>query len=251
MSKTFITNVLEIVQGRLSDYKKLAEYHYLPESPGPTTEVWKIRAKFPYTNDFPDPIAVTVFKNPIGSLRVRDRVTNGYFTKGLNRSEQLKLINKNISYVCRLIVDPRFHRLGLGSKLMYESIRKQTTPIVESLTPIDFTNSILIKAGFTMYPMPAPIWYHNLVAALESLGVPRNFHNSWNMPELLQKRIENLDDKQTAFIEKKTKAFLQHFRNRHEFETLKEKMAYIVKRIPYPEAYFIWYNPDVPLPKRS
>lgn len=209
-----------------------------------------MRAKFPYTKDFPDPIAITLFKTPIGCLKARDRATNGYFTTGLNRSEQLRLINKNIRYVARLIVDPRFHRLGLGSRLMYESIRMQPVPIVESLTPIDFTNHILIKSGFKMYPMPAPTWYHDFISALESIGVPRNFHNSWNMPEVLESRIKNLDNAQRPFIEKKMDSFLHHFRNRHEFKTLSEKMAYIVKRIPYPEAYFIWYNPKVPLPPR-
>ena len=247
MSSWFF-NVLHTVEGSLRDYHALAQYHYRTEPIRPVTNIYKIRARHPFRKDFPDPIAVIVYRMPIPDLRARAQATNGYFHQPSTLSARLKLVNKTIRYIARLIVDPRFRRLGLATKLLTESLATQTVPIVETLTPIDFTNIIFQRAGFTLHYIEAPTWYHRFVKFLEQIGL-----EDWDqlLPSTLQHRLALLDAEHSTLAEKEIKAFIKHFIRRQDMPAGIDRCKFLLSKIPFPQAYLIWRNANWQLPRSS
>lgn len=237
---TFKTDILEIAIARRSDYDRLSHYHYCLDEIGPTTQIYKIRAKAPYTSSFPDPIGVAVYKAPIPDIRPRYGATKRFFKQPESRSDQLKLVNKNIEYLARIIIDPRFWKLGLASWLLKDTLERQTKPIIETLTPIDFTNKMFQKAGFKLYTTPAPTWYRRLVDCLYEAGLTQQ---SLTIPLIVNHRLRTLKPALREKTEKAITNFLYHFRHRRNMQPGMERTRYLLSKIPYPEAYLIWWNP--------
>jgi len=240
MSK-IIPNFLETVPATVADYNVLARYHYNPLPKGPCTGIYKIKAKYPYHKSMPDPLAIIVYRMPIGRLRARTIATNGIFKQSANCPHPLKAINKNIRYLARLIVDPRFWRHGLATKLILETIQLQEVPLIETITPIDWTNDMFQKCGFEIFFTPAPKWYRRMTTAIRELGLTPDANL---LPIILHKRIKNLHGSQRDFIENEIKQFLHQYRHMHDLKPCIERAKFILSKIPYPEAYLLWRNPE-------
>lgn len=240
----FVVNCLEIVPARLSDYQLLAKYHYRTEPIRPTTQIYKVRAKAPHTDAFPDPIAVIVYRKPLPDIRPRTTATKGFFHEPKSPSDRLKLVNEKIEYIARLIVDPRFHKLGLATWLLKDTLDRQYTPIVETLTPIDFTNKIFQKAGFKLYHASAPTWYRRFTDSLYNAGLTDVMLSN---PLVTQYRLDCLRGKTAENTEKAIKSFCRHFRHRYNMPPGINRTVFFLSKIPYPEAYLIWFNPRSPL----
>jgi len=240
----FVANCLEIIPGKLADYKRLAEYHYRTEPIRPVTQIYKINMKPPHTKSMPDPIAVIVYRMPIPEIRPRTTATKGYFHEPKTLSARLKLVNQKIQYIARLIVDPRFHKMGLATWLLEDTLERQQVPIIETLTPIDWTNKIFQKAGFKLYHTPAPPWYRRFENALLSIGLTED---SLTSPLHVHFRLEHLQPKNADRIEHEIKVFIHHYRHRDGMPPGIERTKFMLSKLPYPEAYLIWFNPRNPL----
>lgn len=236
----FAPDILEVVKGSLHDYELLAEYHYRTEPIKPFTSIYKIRAHPPYTKAFPDPIAVIVYRMPLPDLRARTKATNGFFHKPPTLSARLKLVNKHIRYLARLIVDPRFQKLGLGTRLLTETLPHQTCSIVETLTPIDFTNRLFTKAGFELHYTSAPGWYNRFANFINTLGLRADY---FLLPSTLQHRLDTMGPELNKLAEKEITAFIKHFRHRQFMPPGIERSKFLLSKMPFPKAYLIWHNP--------
>lgn len=238
-----ITNCLEIVPGTIKDYEALAEFHYIKESIEPATQIYKIRGIESTLTAFPNPMAVIVYRQPITRLRARNLATNGYFTKAKTTVGRLRLVNKKILYIARIIVDPRFRKMGMASWLLKDTLERQTIPIVETLTPIDFTNKMFQKAGFKLHLQQAPPWYGRFESVLFSIGINNvNLH----VPFLVQSRIDHLPSTQYDFVSAEIKRFLTHFKSRRSMPAGIKRTTYFLSKLPFPQAYLFWHNPRVP-----
>lgn len=242
MSK-WITNCLEVLPGTLDDYHILSEYHYRTEPVKPVTQIYKIVGTAETKGAFPDPMAVIVYRMPLPDIRPRHTATKGYFKRPASQSDRLKLVNEKIQYIARLIVDPRFHRRGLASILLKDSLERQNVPIIETLTPIDFTNKIFQKAGFKLFQTPAPPWYRRLTDMLFLLGLTEQ---SLTVPLIVHNRISSLQGQSSEHVEKEIHLFLKHYRHRESMPHSFERTEFILSKLPYPQAYLIWFNPRVP-----
>ena len=236
-------DTLEIVPATLADYKKLATYHYCSDTVRPTMQIYKVRVKAPNTDQFPDPIAINVFKLPLPNLKARNIATQGYFLQPETPSERLKLVNKKIIYAARLIVDPRFRRLGIATLLVRDGLERQNRPIVETMTPLDFTNKMLQKQGFQLYRNPAPKWYDKFTDSLLRIGLT---HQSFSCPAVVHHRLIHLDKTDRTTIEKRIRVFMGHFRHLQNMPCSLERTVAFLSKIPYPQAYLIWHNPRAP-----
>jgi len=238
-----ITNCLEIVPAIFADYKTLAGYHYKLENPAPPDQIYKIRGIKKCRETFPDPMAVIVYSMPITNLQGRTKATNGYFRKARTEIGRLRLVNQKIRYISRVIVDPRFHKIGLASWILKDTLERQTVPIVETLTPIDFTNKMFQKNGFKLYHSAAPDYYDRFTAALSKIRVKLD---SLNCPAAVHFRLMNLPAHSKSFIEKEILLFVCHFRHRKDMKNSLKRTTFFCSKIPYPQAYLIWHNPRMP-----
>lgn len=240
---TWIKDPLEITVGTVADYKNLAKYHYIASPPSPPDQIYKIVGKKPNHDAWPDPIAIIMYSMPMINLRARTRATNGYFRKPKTEIGKLRIVNQEIRYISRIIVDPRFQKCGFATWLLKDTLERQTVPIVETSTPIDFTNKMFQKAGFKFYTSPAPDWYRRFTTALSRVSIRLQ---DLNCPPAIHFRIEHLNPRQKGFIEKEILLFITHFRHRKGMKNSLKRTAYFCAKIPYPEAYLIWHNPRVP-----
>lgn len=238
-----ITNCLEILPAALADFKILEKYHYQTDPVNPATQIYKIRGINSTQDTFPDPMAVIVYRQPLPSLRARTMATKGYFSQAPTIAGRLRIVNQKIIYIARLIVDPRFRKLGLATWLLDDTLQRQAHPLVETLTPIDFTNKIFQRAGFKLYQMPAPPWYQRFEDILLSLGINEQ---NLKIPFLVQNRIDRLKSDQYDHVDNEIRQFLHHFRHRRNMPAGIKRTKYFLSKMPFPQAYLLWTNPRVP-----
>ena len=235
-----MTNTFEVVPGSLADYEALKKYHYRQEKLVGATAIHKIRGKAPHTAAFPDPIGVIVYKMPLPDLLGRTIATTGFFHSPETRGDRLRLVNKHIRYLSRLIIDPRFQKVGLGTELTRLSLELQTADLVETLTPVSLSNPLFLKCGFKAYITPAPPRYQKMKRALWSIGLTTQ---SFDHPEIVQKRIDRLDIYQAKFIEQKMRNFLNHFKIYKEHPPGIVRTTFLLSKMDYANEYFLWQNP--------
>jgi hypothetical protein len=236
----FISKNCELVEGTNHDYEILARYHYQPVIKNPLTKVFKLIGTGRYRDIYPDPLSVIAYMQPVPDMGARNKATAGYFNQFKPFSEKLKILNQHVLYLSRLITDPRFLRKGLATKLVRESLERLSIPIVETFTPIDFTNSMYIKCGFEIYYTPAPLKFKRMINAFCMIGIKLT---ELTPPEVIDNRLSKLPSAMSDYIEKEIKKFLGGYRNAERFTPSPERTKYILSKVPPPEAYLIWFNP--------
>jgi len=230
---------LYIKHSTKKDYYALAPYHYIKRTLGPTNQVYTLVPKSHRILTYPNPIGVIVYAKPIPHLKARNIATNNIFTQPKTRSDQLKLINRNVLYISRIIIDPRFRRCGLATWLLRATLKLQTIPYVETLTPIDFTNSLFQKAGFKQYPNPTPPRYEKFIAKLSSLGITSE---TIRHPTIAQKRLETLEPYQKEDFYYAMKQFLRAYPNLQPHFYEPETLSFTLYQLTYPQVYLLWTN---------
>jgi hypothetical protein len=239
-----ITSKLNFVQGSQVDYYALARYHYEPVITFPPTLVLKCVGSRELRDKLPDPLAVLVLIQPIPDITARNKATAGFFKQNKSHKDNLRLLNDYVLYLARLITDPRFLRQGIATYLLKKTLEQLTCPIVETLTPIDFTNNMYVKAGFELHYQRAPLKFNRLMYAFRYVGL--NVRDTTTR-ELIDGRLSTLPQQQRKYIEREIRTFLTGFRNADRFKPGPERTKFILSKVPPPEAYLIWFNPTSPL----
>jgi len=241
----FMPNIIEVVNGKFEDYRKLKEYHYVRTDPVSVTGIWKLQARYPYTKDFPNPIGVVVYMSPIRDITTRNTATDNHFKQYKSMSEKLKAVNRNIVYLSRIIIDPRFHRYGLGTKLLSESLIFQTKPLIETLTPIDRYLPLFKKCGFELFLNPTPERYRLLKKTLTRCGIPEQLYNQ---PEVAQIRIDSLNHHKRAEINRVMRKFVSTWYHHENDRPGLEMTRFALEHIEYPNCYLLYRNPKINFP---
>ena len=238
--KNVILDNCVIVEGTKHDYEILAAYHYQPKLTAPITRVWKLIGSGAYRDKLPDPLSVICYMQPFPEITARNKATAGYFHTASTRTDNLRLLNKCMLYLTRLITDPRFVRKGLATKLVRESLERLDIPLVEIMTPIDFTNHMYENCGFELHYTPAPQKYTRLMNAFNIVGL--NIRETMP-PEQIDYRLSRLPPAMSLYIEKEIAHFLGGFRYDQRLNPGPTRTRLILSKVPPPEAYLIWFNP--------
>jgi GNAT superfamily N-acetyltransferase len=244
MISKFIANTLETVKGTMSDYYRLKEYHYVSGNPVCIRGIWKVQARFPYTDKFPNPLAVIVYAVPINEWAARNVATNGFFSRFSDKSTRQSQINARINYIARIIVDPRFHRCGVGSQLLRDTLPLQNRCLIETMTPIDRYSGLFKKFGFECYYQPTPekyIWMQN---QFFRYSIPKQI---WDQPLIVQERIDSLSAYKHAELHRAMKQFCSVFHHHENAPPSFERTKFILSKIRYPNNYWLYRNPEMPL----
>ena len=241
----FIANTLEIVKGDFSDYKALKEYHYIQTDPVCVRDIYKVKAISKFARVHSDPIAIIVYMIPIREWAARNVATNDYFKYWKKISERYSAINRNVTYLARIIVDPRYHRKGIASYLLTETLKLQTKPLIETMTPIDRVLPLFKKAGFELFYQPTPERYIRCRDALHKIAVTDEL---FFQPEIVQIRIESMNHHKRAFINKEMKRFVRSFHHHEKDRPGIDLTRFVLSKLDYPNAYLLWRNPNSPLP---
>jgi hypothetical protein len=225
---------LQIVPGRLDDYRQLARYHYCGGPLGPASAIFALSRAGCET-----PIGVIVYSNAPAVLELRNVATGDAFA-GLDRSTQLELINANIRRISRVIIEPRFRGLGLASRLVRRTMPMVNVPIVEAVAVMGWVNPFFERAGMKAYKATPSAAIVQFIEALSLVGIEQA---ELIDPRIVQQKLEKLGGWQGRFIEHQIRHFLKNQGRRRDMPPGIERTRYILTKLTARPVYYIWFNP--------
>jgi GNAT superfamily N-acetyltransferase len=151
-------DAIAIEPGALADYAALSRFHYRAGRPATIVHILRAIDLFAgdaCTGDAPEPIAVLVISMPIlnGPWRDMEGAWPGrYCCK--DRREAARRLNDEVRTISRVIVDPRWRALGIGSELVRAYLREPLTPRTEALAAMSACCPVFDRAGMRRIDFP-------------------------------------------------------------------------------------------------
>ncbi len=242
MRKCSVTSKLEIVAGGVSDYEKLAHYHYRDSQLGPFAAIFALKPKKGLASRLgTNTVGVIVYKMPSSGLELRNVATGNIFS-GFDRATGLALVNKTIRCISRVIIEPRFRGLGLASILVRETMPRMNVSIIEAMAVMGLVNPFFEKGGMKAYRAKPSARCVQLIEALSMVGI-EEAELVW--PRKVQRKIEQLLPSEAEFIEQQIKTFLQSYGKRRQMEPGIERTRYVSSKLTFRPVYYIWFNEKI------
>ncbi|HBG27464.1 MAG: hypothetical protein A2Y10_02725 [Planctomycetes bacterium GWF2_41_51] len=240
-----IKKYLKIVQGSLDDYKLLSRFHYRSCQTGPTATIYKIIDCHPSRELIEPVVGIIIYSMPAVSVQLRNVATQGLFTKSGSSSANLQLINQNIRTISRVVIEPRYRALGLAYQLVKKTMPLLNMPYIEALAVMGKVNPFFEKAGMMKYEAHEPLRSVKLRQALSSVGIEE--YELVDI-ELTNRKIENLNTKAKAFIEKHITDFLSAYGRRAKcLPQCLKRTEFFISRLSERPVYYIWRNAQLNL----
>jgi hypothetical protein len=237
METCTVANHLEIVPGTREDYKSLSQYHYRECHLGPCAAIYSLKGKF-RTAELLTTVGVIVYAMPTAGAAMRNVATGGVFA-GLDKNTRLKLINKNIRTISRVIIEPRFRSLGLAARLVRETMPMMGVRFIEALAVMGQVNPFFEKAGMTRYDAPPSAACVRLLCALSAVGIEEQ---DLIEPESVQQRLMTHE---SQFIESEITRFLQSYGQRRLMPPGIERTRFVLSKLTDRPVYYLWQNPAI------
>ena len=240
-----VTKKLQVVKGTRADYESLSHYHYREGHPGAAVAIFAMRGKFRTATKL-ETVGVIVYSMPTAGAQMRNIATGGVFG-GLDNSTRLKLINKNIRTISRVIIEPRFRSLGLAVRLVKETMPVMDVPFIEALAVMGRANPFFEKAGLTRYDAPISASCVRLIEAFSAVGIDEQ---DLIDPGLVQQKLDSMLDTRCSildFIESEMTRFLQSYGQRRLMQPGIERTRFVLSKLTDRPVYYLWRNPQVEL----
>jgi len=237
-----VTYRLEIAEGSKADYESLSHYHYRENHLGPYAAIYAMKGKF-RTAEHLQTVGVIVYSMPATGCQMRTIATGNMFS-GLDRSTRLKLINKNIRTISRVIIEPRFRSLGLAARLVKETMPIMDVPFIEALAVMGRVSPFFEKAGMTRFDPPASAGCVRLTEAVAAVGVDEP---DLIDPRLVQQKLDKLKWPAADFIACETNKFLQSYGQRRLMQPGIDRTRFVLSKLTDRPVYYLWKNPKVEL----
>jgi ABC-type ATPase with predicted acetyltransferase domain len=180
---------MKIVEGTIEDYKKLAHFHYRSSHLAAPKKIFTLKR-----ND--EIVGVVVYARPpfICFGRVK------YFGRALS----VKELNEKLLTITRVIVHPKYRTIGLGVKLLKETLPLAGKPYVEMVAVMARYNPFAEKAGMIKVAEKEPDKkLLKFQEYLESLGFNRYLLSSvgYNISKLRKLSKRQIEDVKKALVE--------------------------------------------------
>jgi len=124
---------IHIEEGTAEDYKALADFHYRSHHVGPVRKIFRAMRH-------DEKCGVIVYTYPTMTVAGR--------RKRLPKMPVPEL-NHKLSNIMRVVVHPKYRTIGLGQKLVRDTLEKSGTPYVESTAVMAKYNPFFERAGMT------------------------------------------------------------------------------------------------------
>ena len=258
MEACSITKNLEIVIGNRADYEPLSHYHYRENHLGPYAAIYAMKGSF-RTAERLQTVGVIVYSMPTAGSRMRTMALQDMF-RGLDKSARLKLVNRNIRTISRVIIEPRFRSLGLAAGLVKETMPLINVPFIEALAVMGRVNPFFEKAGMTRFDSPPSAACVRLIEAFAAVGIDElDLIDPGFVQQKLDKLLSDRSDPsdrsdKSKFIEGEMTLFLQCYGQRRLMPPGIERTRFILSKLtdsPRGEAgspvYYLWKNPNIEL----
>jgi len=127
----------------LSAWKAFAPFHYKSHALGIVDRLFVIELDG-------QAVGVAALGYPTGGLRLRNHVTRGrYSGTRLTRGARLRLLNREVRTITRVVLRPEFRGCGLATVLVRQVLQQAGVPYVEALAAMGQVNRFFERAGMT------------------------------------------------------------------------------------------------------
>lgn len=149
-----LTHQMTIQQGTTADYKALSQFHYRTNRLPPQRKIFTLKRK----NEL---CGVIVYSYPSPVTFGRARVWKG----------NIQQLQREVSNISRVIIHPKYRSIGLGEKIVAETLNQAGTPCVETVAVMAKYNPFFEKAGMQKVAESKPGKHVlNALSELERLG---------------------------------------------------------------------------------
>lgn len=230
---------LVIEEGCADDWRALSGYHYCDDKLPAYKALYVLRDKGGRRASRPcnGAAGVIIYSMPVANVQGRNIATGGYFTGLGDKSLQLELINKNIRCIRRVVIEPRYRGIGLGARLVRETMPLLGVPFIESLAVMGNFNPFFEKAGMRAYRKGRDVRSAVLVEVLASVGIGEGMFIE---PQRVHGMIERLGRNDRFFVCETIDRFVKSFGKRGEMEHSVERTRYVLGKLSFSPVYYIW-----------
>ncbi len=158
-----ILGEVELRRAGVREYKALAKFHYVGSSLPPPRRIYAAYHEG-------RPVAVIVYSYPLPNHRARN-LAFPWLREVRDPGERMRLVNKHFTRISRVIVHPKYRGIGLGVKIVRETLPRAGTPIVETLAVMARFNPFFEKAGMRRFEMDGAGVWEEVLKPLERLGI--------------------------------------------------------------------------------
>ncbi|MEM3668878.1 MAG: GNAT family N-acetyltransferase [Candidatus Bathyarchaeia archaeon] len=145
-----LTKEMQIKEGSISDYQKLSSFHYRSNRCPAPRKIFTLKRG-------EELCGVIIYSYPPPTTFGRNKKWKGTFQQ----------LQKEISTITRVIVHPKYRTIGLGTKLVRETLPLASTPYVETIAVMAKYNPFFERAGMKKIMESKP--NENVQKALEKL----------------------------------------------------------------------------------
>ncbi len=236
---------LRISRGTYEDYKKLALFHYKGSHPAGITDIFKAEIG-------DELVGVIVYVYTYINLKPRHvalpHLLEIYREKG--HEALAKYINKNFRRIARVVVAPKYRGIGLGVRLVKETMPLVGVPYVETLAVMAKYNPFFEHAGMkeVEYEREYDKKQQKVLEILEGMGLnvelskskKRNLEWLKTLNKKQVKRVANI--LRQLMTEKFTNPKIS--KKLKEGEYTLEDLAEAITLFRAKPKYYIWKNPS-------
>jgi ABC-type lipoprotein export system ATPase subunit/GNAT superfamily N-acetyltransferase len=145
-----LTRQMRTEQGTLDDYKALSQFHYRQSHCPPPRKIFTLKRRG-------ETCGVIVYSYPSPMCFGRSKVWKG----------NLQQLQREVSVISRVVVHPKYRSIGLGAKLVGETLAQAGTPCVEAVAVMARYNPFFERAGMRKIAESKPSVH--VIGALERL----------------------------------------------------------------------------------
>ncbi len=233
---------MHVTEGSKADYKKLAHFHYRDSRLFAHHKIFTMKRG-------DETVGAIVYGSP--PLAVTGR------RKALDRNPTIQEINRDIIRISRVVIHPKYRTIGLGAKIVAETLPRAGKPIVETIAVMAKYNPFFEKAGMTKIAETTPNPHIlKIVEKLRALNFNPVFLTSeqMNKKKLEQMTQEQVNRVKTVIKEisgiyrKRIAGTKQAFLNKQEYHAIinaadNEKLAKILRIVGFltqTKGYLFW-----------
>jgi len=251
---------IRVERGTRDDWLALSALHYRSHHAGAVTDIFRmtygevlpVRQRVgcgnPPRENRPDIlVGVIVYSRSPLSLAARDRATGGrYRTGGMGRVATAGLINRELRIISRVVLAPNWRGLGLGSRLVAETMSAVGTPYVETLAAMGEMHPLFVRAGMAAYPQPPSAEGERLRAALEAAGLARADRRS---AARLEESLRALDPARRRLAEREivrwARSYLGAKNHRTNRPDRRRRLDLAARHLDSAPVYYLWRNENL------